>query len=150
MNPVVLTLPIGKSSAYVQEYQVYSIQKHRKLLEKLETGQAQFLGLREEKGGRMNVLYRLQRGGGLLLNPNDDLGPQLRKLGVVLPVKDQIRLGWYMKSTSEKLGGDYTRPQLFYLLEEAQALPRKPKPRRNGLSPLYFALDEVLNNTILG
>ena len=150
MNPVVLTLPVGKSSTYVQENKVYSIQKNRKLLEKLETGQAQFLGLREEKGGRMTVLYRLQRSGGLLLNPNDDLGPQLRKLGVVLSGKDQIRLAWYVKSTSEQLGGEYTRPQLFYLLEEAQALPLKPKPRRNGLSPLYFTLDEVLNNTILG
>lgn len=150
MNPVVLTLPVGKSSAYVQEYKVYSIQKNRKLLEKLATGQAQFLGLREEKGGRMNVLYRLQHSEGLLLNPNADLGPQLRKLGVVLSGKDQVRLGWYMKSTSEKLGGEYTRPQLFYLLEEAQALPKNPRPRRNGLSPLYYVLDEVLNNTILG
>ena len=146
----VITLPIGESNAYVQEYKVYSMQKNRPLLEKLATGQVQYLGLREEKGGRMSVLYRLQHNGGLLLNPNDKLAPQLLALGVVLSGKDQIRLGWYMKYTSGKLRGKFTRPQLFYLLEEAQALPSKPKPRRNGQSPLYFTLDQMLKNVILG
>lgn len=150
MSQVVITLPVGKSNAYVQEYQVFSIQQNRKLLDKLVNGQVQFLGLREEKGGRMSVLYRLQRGGGLLLNPKQALAPQLRALGIVLSGKDQIRLGWYMKYTGEKLGDAYSQPQLFYLLEEAQALPAKPRPRRNGQTPLYFTLDEVLNNTILG
>ena len=137
-------MPIGKSNAYVQEYKVYSIQQNRQLLEQLGTGRADYFALREAGGGHMSALYRLQFGKGLLLDPNKSIAPQLDKLGVVLTGSAQLRFAKYMEATKAALGPDYAKPQLFYLLEEYLKLPHKPKPPRNGMSPMYFNLDDLM------
>lgn len=137
-------MPASKSAPYVHAFKVYSIQKTRLLLEQLGTGEAAYFALREADGGRMQVLYQLQLGTGLLLNPQANLHAELAKLGVVLPGSAQIRLAQYMEETKKKLGPDYAKPQLFYLLQEFAKLPHKPQPPRNGQSPLYFDVCDLL------
>ena len=137
-------MPAGKSAPYVHDTKVYSIQYHRLLLEQLGTRNAEYFALREAGGGHISALYQLQFGKGLLLDPNKNIAPQLAHLGVELTGRAQVRLVKYMEITKEKLGSDYAKPQLFYLLEEFRTLPHKPKPSRNGQSPMYFKLNDLL------
>lgn len=139
----VLTMPASQSAPYVHEFKVYSIQSNRQLLEQLGNGGADYFALREA-GGHMRVLYQLQFGQGLLLNPNKSIGPQLAQLRVNLTGTAQVRLVKYMEATKKGLGSDYAKLQLFYLLEEFGRLHHKPKPPRNGQSPMYFDYNDLI------
>ena len=137
-------MPASKSASYVHEFKVFSIQSTRHLLEQLGSGRADYFALREAGGGHMSALYQLQFGQGLLLNPNKSIEPQLAKLRVELTGSAKVRLVKYMEATKKDLGVDYAKPQLFYLLEEFRRLPHKPKPTRNGMSPLYFDANDLI------
>ena len=162
MNKNVLTLPLNQSSSYTHQYGVYSIQKHRQLVEPLCRNPDGYLAFREAKGGIIHWLYQVCSPAGLRLHPQRPLAAQLSELDIILPFAQQIRLADYMKVVAENLKGDYRKEQLFYLLSPWQGdtnsagrlpplgpLPLKPRPDSNHVRPTYYALEDVCRKRVL-
>ena len=170
MHKNVLTMPIGKSSLYTHEHGVYSIQKHRTMVEPLCQDPTQYFALRESAGGAMHWLYQVVSAPGLLLDPQQPLPAQislwqekLRSDQPKLHTSQKIRLANYIKAVTKNLGGDYRKVQLFYVLAPWQndsdagsapvipcgPLPRKPRPVKHHERPQSYSLEDVCTKQIL-